>query len=334
MLQILSQGRGSADAIRQRRRNSSNQLTIFPVFPQKTPSNEEIINYYVFSKLDYRLYNGSLDDLSMHYGIWDQTTSTHRQALANENRVIANIARIQRDDHVIDLGCGYGTTAVWLALNIGCRVTGITLSTDQVLHARRLAQKRGVERLVNFRIMDFHRAQFKDCMFDAAISIESICHSSKKLNALNEAWRILKPAGRLAIADAYFAKRAKTLTQQERQIAETCFAGVHIPPLPEREQFEDWLISAGFTKIDWRDKTHCILPTAKRVNRLGRILLPISRVLSTFGVRSLQKTHMEAFISQYDAFRSGLGVYGIFLAVKPPTAGSRAHSVDQSLQYA
>jgi tocopherol O-methyltransferase len=293
----------------------SEQLTTCPVL--SAPSNEEIINYYTFSKLDYRLYNGSLDDLSMHYGLWDQTISTHREALANENRVVADIARIGRNDQVIDFGCGYGSTAVWLAATIGCRVTGITISTDQVLEARRLARKRGVERLTTFRTMDFHRAQFRDSTFDVVLAIESICHSAQKLAVLGEAWRILRPSGRLAVADAYFARGRDTLTQHERDLAETCFAGVHIPPVPERLQFEDWLAAAGFSKVRWSDRTNSIMPTSARVNRLGRLLLPISRALSIVGVRQLQRSHMQSFISQYEAFNSGLGVYGVFSAIKP-----------------
>jgi cyclopropane fatty-acyl-phospholipid synthase-like methyltransferase len=91
-------------------------------------TNEEIIDYYDFSELDYKLYNGSFSDaISMHFGIWDEHTPNHREALLNENRVLADIAKITKDDYVIDLGCGYGTTSIWLASHIGCRVVGITL---------------------------------------------------------------------------------------------------------------------------------------------------------------------------------------------------------------
>src|SRR5204862_1698171 len=88
------------------------------LIPLNMPSKREIINYYAFSKLDYRLYNGRFSDLSMHYGMWDQTTRTHREALTNENRIIADIATIRRWDHVADLGCGYGSSAVWLASHL------------------------------------------------------------------------------------------------------------------------------------------------------------------------------------------------------------------------
>jgi hypothetical protein len=87
-----------------------------------------------------------------------------------------------------------------------------------------------------------------------------------------------------------------------------------VPPLPERTEFEHWLTAAGFSDVEWRDKTAAILPTAERVHRLGRFLKPLSRFLDHFGVGTLKPAHMEAFIDQYYAFRDGLGVYGIYAA--------------------
>lgn len=278
------------------------------------PTKEEIIAYYAGSKLDYQLYNRALDNLSMHYGLWDDGTRSHREALMNENRIVAQAASIRRDDYVVDLGCGYGATAVWLAKQIGCRVLGITLNADQVADAARLAEKYEVDHLAKFRVADYHETALADCTFDVVIAIESLAHSSEKWRVLAEARRILKPNGRIAIADGFFAKSKSTLSETERTVARACFEGVHVPPLPERDEFEKWLASAGFANVRWFDKTKAILPTAKRVNRLGKVLMPIAQALRGFGLRALQPSHMRAFINQYYAFRDGLGAYGIYLA--------------------
>lgn len=278
---------------------------------------QEIINYYAFSKWDYRLYNLRFWDLSMHYGLWDETTRTHRQALLNENRIAASVGRVSSGDSVIDLGCGYGSTAVWLASNIGCRVLGITLSEEQVHAAQRLARARRVQHLVSFAAMDFHKTDLADGSFDVALAIESLAHSSSKITVLKESWRILKPGGRIVLADGFFQKSKNAMTIDEQRIARTCFEGVHVPPVPERHEFEGWLENAGFVQIRWLDKTVSILPTAKRVHRLGKTLLPISRILGKLGVHAFQESHMRAFVNQYYAFRDGLGAYGMFSATKP-----------------
>jgi SAM-dependent methyltransferase len=156
------------------------------------------------------------------------------------------------------------------------------------------------------------------------MAIESIAHSSTKERVLAEAFRILKPRGRLVIADGFFAKHKAALTEKERQIARACFEGVHVPPLPERCEFEEWIASAGFVGVEWIEETQAILPTARLVNRLGKLLMPIAKIFSFLGFSALQPRHMRAFINQYFAFRDGLGVYGIFLGRKHQTGAKRA----------
>jgi cyclopropane fatty-acyl-phospholipid synthase-like methyltransferase len=280
-------------------------------------TNKEIVDYYDFSELDYKLYNGSFSNaISMHFGIWDEHTRNHREALLNENRALTDIAKITKGDYVIDLGCGYGTTSIWLASYIGCHVVGITLSEKQVATAKTMARKNKVGHLTDFRVMDFNKTTFPDNTFDVALAIESLCHSSDKPELLKEIHRITKSGGRFIDADGYFGKKKDLLTSREWEIARACCEGVHVPLLPEKAEFESWLTAAGFSNIQWIDKTQSILRIAKRVNRLARYLLPFSKILGVLGIRSLSTSHVRAFADQYYAWRDGIGVYGIFYAKK------------------
>jgi len=281
------------------------------------PSTKEIIDYYDFSELDYKLYNTSFSDaISMHFGIWDEHTKNHHEALLNENSVLAEIAKITKDDRVIDLGCGYGTSSIWLAKNIGCRVTGITLSEKQVATAKELARKNGVDHLADFYAMDFNATTFPDGSFDVAFAIESLCHSEDKQKLLKEVYRIIKPDGRLIDADGYFRKSKVSLTPREWEIARACCEGVHVPILPEKSEFETQLSAAGFKNIQWIDKTESILQISKKISDAAKWIMPFSRILGWMGVRSLSPSHCRAFIDQYYAWRDGIGVYGIFYAKK------------------
>ena len=280
------------------------------------PTKEEIVDYYDFSKFDYQLYNGALSNISMHFGLWDESTRNHREALLNENKVLAKLAGITPKDYVIDLGCGYGTTSIWLAKNIGCRVVGITISEKQVSEAKKVAEAQGVASLVDFKVMDYHNTSFSEGAFDVAIAIESIAHSSDKPKVLIEIFRILKPHGRLAIADGYFAKDKNNLTKREQEIAKNCFEGVHVPVLSEQQEFERWIKESGFSNIQWIEKTSSILRISKKISRFAKFILPISTILGFLGLKSLSASHVKAFRDQYYAWRDGLGVYGIFLARK------------------
>ena len=280
------------------------------------PTIQEILSYYTFSKLDYQLYNLSPSNISMHFGLWDEMTKTHKEALLNENKVLADIAGITDKDSVIDFGCGYGMSAIWLALNRGCQVTGITLGLNQVEFARKLAKKHGVAHKTTFRTADFHKTPFPDQSFTVVFAIESISHSETKPIVLKEAYRLLKPEGRLVIADGFFAKDPAALNQRQAMIAKKCFEGVHVPPVATKTDFEGWIKEAGFINVQFFDKTKNILPTAKRCNVFGRILYPLAKILRPFNVKALQPSHMEAFINQYYAWKEGVGVYGVFYAEK------------------
>jgi cyclopropane fatty-acyl-phospholipid synthase-like methyltransferase len=280
------------------------------------PTNEEIKNYYDFSKLDYQIYNAASSNISMHFGIWDENIKSHKEALLNENKVLAELAKINRDDYVLDVGCGYGTTAIWLAKNIGCKVIGITISEKQVAEAKNTAKKYGVEHLTDFRVMNFHKIEFPENTFDAVISIESICHSSNQPVVLKEIYHVLKPAGTLAIVDGYFAKDTKNLTAREKEIARICFEGVHVPPLAQQKEFESWLKQTDFQNVQWFNKTPYILKISKRISNLAKLFLPISNILGLFSVKSITTSHVKAFIYQYYAWRDGLGVYGMFIGKK------------------
>ena|SRR3989344_4566795 len=280
------------------------------------PSTQEIKEYYDFSKLDYQIYNIASSDISMHFGLWDKDVRSHKEALLNENKILSQTASIQSFDYVLDVGCGYGTTSIWLAKNIGCKVLGITISEKQVEEAQEMAKKYAVDHLTDFRVMDFHNLEFGDNTFDKVVAIESVSHSSDKQKVIREIYRVLKPNGMFAIADGFFAKSRNSLSEKEKQIAQICFEGVHVPPLAEQKEFGSWLKEIGFNKVSWFDKTANILKTSKRISNIGRLFLPLSKVLGFFSLKAISTSHVKAFIYQYYGWRDGMGVYGIFSATK------------------
>ena len=279
-------------------------------------STKEIKDYYDFSKLDYQIYNTASSNISMHFGLWDESVHSHREALLNENRVISQIANIQNSNYVLDIGCGYGTTSIWLAKIIGCKVLGITINEKQVAEAKEIAKKNGVEHLTDFKVMDFHNLEFPDNTFDKVVAIESVSHSSDKQRVIKEIYRVLKTNGVFTIADGFFAKSKEGLSEQEKKIAQICFEGVHVPPLAEEKEFESWLKESGFQDIRWLDKTANILKTSKRISYIGRLFLPLSKIWGLFGFKSISTSHVKAFIYQYYGWKTGMGVYGIFSAKK------------------
>lgn len=280
----------------------------------------DIKRYYQYNKLDYMIYSKSWHFISMHYGIWDETTSNHKAALLNENKIVSEIAGINDRDVVLDIGCGYGTTAVWIAMNMGARVVGISINKKEIEAAKKLAQYCHVSDLAQFFVMDYHHIALPNKKFTVVLAIESISHSNRKSTVLSEMKRLLKQNGRLIVADGYFAKDPASLSLHEKSIADKCFRGVSIPPLETVAEFSTRLKKLKLRNISNIDFTKGILPTSKRVFLLGLLLYPISLLLIPLRISSrigwLRISHMSAFINQYFAFNGGMGQYNITLAIK------------------
>src|SRR5690554_5576689 len=106
---------------------------------------EEIVQYYDECETDYRLFWDLDRSLAMHAGYWDATTRTLHEALERENAVLAQMAKISPGERVLDAGCGVGGSAIYLADKYKCRVTGITLSEQQVSKAKLNAGRRQLD---------------------------------------------------------------------------------------------------------------------------------------------------------------------------------------------
>jgi ubiquinone/menaquinone biosynthesis C-methylase UbiE len=115
----------------------------------------------------------------------------------------ANLARLQPGDAVLDVGCGTGTLAMEVARRVGRagRVAGIDPGTQQIARARAKAARRHVP--IEFQIGVIEQLPFPDSTFDVVFSTLMMHHvpAPLKRQGLAEIARVLKPGGRLVIAD-------------------------------------------------------------------------------------------------------------------------------------
>jgi arsenite methyltransferase len=102
---------------------------------------------------------------------------------------------------VLDVACGRGASAVHLAEQFGCRVTGLDYGTENIAAAEAHATESGVAHLTTFRRGDAEGLPFGDSVFDAVVSECSFCTFPDKAMAAAEMARVLKQSGRLGLAD-------------------------------------------------------------------------------------------------------------------------------------
>jgi cyclopropane-fatty-acyl-phospholipid synthase len=92
-------------------------------------------------------------------------------AQRNKYRIIADLAGLEPGARVLEIGCGWGGFAEYAAAERGCRVTAITLSTEQADYARKRIESRGLTDKVEVRVQDFREVRDR---YDAVVSIEMI----------------------------------------------------------------------------------------------------------------------------------------------------------------
>ena len=102
---------------------------------------------------------------------------------------------------VLDVACGKGTTAVFLAKEFGCEVFGIDYGDQNVAAARSLAQADHVDSRVQFDRSDAANLPFSDGSFDAVICECAFCTFPDKVAGAREFFRVLRRGGRVGISD-------------------------------------------------------------------------------------------------------------------------------------
>jgi cyclopropane-fatty-acyl-phospholipid synthase len=93
--------------------------------------------------------------------------------VAKKHHIAAKLLLDRPDLSVLDIGCGWGGLALTLARDYGARVTGITLSTEQLTAARARAEKAGLSHRVSFELLDYRAI---DRTFDRIVSVGMFEH--------------------------------------------------------------------------------------------------------------------------------------------------------------
>ncbi len=134
---------------------------------------------------------------------WFHDTFSFRGQWRELRQRTATLARIQPGEQVLDVGCGTGTLAIEVQSRVGTagRVAGVDPGTQQIARARAKAARRNVP--IEFQIGVIEQLPFPDQTFDVVLSTLMMHHlpASLKSQGLAEIVRVLKPGGRLVIAD-------------------------------------------------------------------------------------------------------------------------------------
>ena len=120
-----------------------------------------------------------------------------------ESDEIPQLLKLESGSSVLELGCGSGGYAMYLAEKIGCKVVGLDVNASGIENGNQLASARRLEACVHFLQHDAStNLAFDDNSFDALFSNDVLCHVPGRAAVLRQVHRVLKPGGRLLFSDA------------------------------------------------------------------------------------------------------------------------------------
>ena len=277
--------------------------------------HQKIIDYYRDTENAYRDSWDLDNSLSIHYGYRDEKVHSFSQSLLRMNEVMMEAGAIHSADRVLDAGCGVGGSCIFLASVTGCRVTGISLSDRQVEQAAENAIKRQVDGLVDFKRMNYCATEFPDQSFDVVWGCESICYADDKEQFIKEAWRLLRPGGRLIVADGFVT----TFENNEHPVIRRWLDGWQVNYLETPGRFSGFMKEAGFTNMKYRDISKETVHSSRRLYRfyfLASLYLLWKKINFSKPATEMQKKNIRACKYQYKGMKKGLWEYGLITGVK------------------
>ncbi len=167
---------------------------------------------------------------------------------------IADALIADANARLLDIGCGIGGPARNVAQMTGAHVTGVNICASQVGVARKLAQRHGMSDRLHFIEADALQLPFDDAKFDAAYSIEAICHVPDKYQVYAECARVLKPGAVFAGWDWVWTRAASD--DEERRLQGVLCQKHCTSHLLTISELKDGLVSNGFelsSLVDYAD---------------------------------------------------------------------------------
>ncbi|MHA2089386.1 MAG: class I SAM-dependent methyltransferase [Candidatus Kariarchaeaceae archaeon] len=156
--------------------------------------------------------------------------------------------KLSKDSRVLDLACGKGNSALFLAQEFGCNVIGVDLSIKNIGYATQRAKKLGLSKQVDFQVADVQMLPFSDEFFDIVIMECSFCIFPDKQSVLNETYRVLKTNGLIGISDISIEKSLPY------EIKEMVFRVACIADARSIREYQRYLEQSGFIVSQVEDK--------------------------------------------------------------------------------
>jgi tocopherol O-methyltransferase len=254
-------------------------------------------------------YYRSLWGEHLHHGYWIGGDESKEKAQMQLIEHLAQRANAKPGSDILDIGCGFGASSLYLAKNYKAAVIGITNSSVQVQIAIKAAAREQLN--ANFLLMDAEAMSFEK-QFDLIWCVESISHYQQRAAFFASAAKLLQPGGVFAITD-WFKKENLTHAETKKFI-DPIEKGMLVE-LQVMDDYEDYLTSSGLQIV----RREILNENCAKTWDLCLDIIKDKALWKLAVEHGIQfVAHLKAFQAMRAGFASGNFVYGLFVACASP----------------
>ena len=220
--------------------------------PKLAPTGPDVALHY--DELD-PFYRGIWGE-HVHHGLWLSGKESVEVAVRQLVDIVAAQANVQPGTQVCDVGAGYGGTACQLVKDYGANVTALTISKAQYDYA---VARHGRDGNPHFVLGDWLDNDLPDASFDVVTAIECASHMGDMERFFAEAFRVLRPGGRLVFC-AWLAGEHPQPWQVRHLLEPICSEG-RLPGLGSALEYFTWLEQSAFTIDQFSDLSRSVYRT-------------------------------------------------------------------------
>lgn len=280
-----------------------------------TSDFKDIIEYYDKTRFDYRVAWDNSPTPAVHFGFYRTNTESHTNALMNTNEVLAEIANIKPGEKVLDAGCGKGGSCFWLVQHKSIEATGITPVQTQIDDCNTQRESLNLQKETSFVLADYCNTPFPDASFDVVWACESLCHAKNKADFYKEAYRLLKPGGRIIIAE--YLRTERPLNVNGEKMLMSWLNRWAIDDIDTKKEHLLHAKEAGFHDVKIDDVTANMEKSLRKLYENSKKWTWLSILMKFFKVRTqVQHDNLDASIVQYEALKNDCWFYAFISAKK------------------
>ncbi|PWT85917.1 MAG: class I SAM-dependent methyltransferase [Blastocatellia bacterium] len=217
--------------------------------------NDERVDLYDTAYSHY----ASDAEAAVRQGTYGEDIGQSSWMTAGEWLEFASWAGVSAGRKVLEVGCGSGGPAVYLAERLGCDITGVDINEHGVSNARTLAADRRLAERARFQRIDANQPlPLPNASFDVVISNDAMCHIPQRAGVLADWFRLLRPGGRMLFTDALVV----TGLVSHEEIATRSSIGFYLFVPPGMN--EQLIKAAGFELLRAEDVTESAAVIATR----------------------------------------------------------------------